>query len=71
MDQAVGAKDAMINLKDVIEVEKAEVLNADPKTFVKVWPSVSLSSLFHSLARSSPLTCHTVVVPLRAVHPDR
>ena len=36
MEPAVGAKDAMINLKDVIEIEKAEVLNADPKTSIKV-----------------------------------
>ena len=39
MEQSVGAKDAMINLKDIIEMERAEVLNADPKTTVKVFTS--------------------------------
>ena len=67
---AVGAKDQMINLKDVIETEKAEVLNADPKTFVKVPPLTppSSPSLPYQPCLSPHLHCCRCV--LLSVHPD-
>ena len=58
MEQSVGSKDVMINLRDVIEAERAEALNADPKSSIKVAhshctaaqpPPLSVSSLTRPL----------------------
>jgi len=49
MEASVGTKDAMINLKDVIEVERAEALNADPQTNIK-----SILGSSAGLLRSDP-----------------
>ena len=66
MEPAVGAKDAMINLKDVIEVERAEVLNADPRTSVKV--SIPSPSPLSALPRLSAASHSPSPPPLLALH---